>query len=72
MPSKPKDNATNSGRVAFPAIIRNVSTRIDAAGDKIGRLVVEFRPEGDTVAELDKLHQPDAEVFMVVMDKAGE
>lgn len=61
-PSEPK-------RVAFAAIIREVKMRIDASGDKIGRLVVEFRPEGDTVSDLDKLHQPDSTVYIVVMEK---
>ena len=58
-------------KVAFPGIIRNVTTRIDAAGDKIGRLVVEFRPEGDVIATLDALHQPNAEVYVVLMENPG-
>jgi hypothetical protein len=56
-------------KVAFVGIIREVKTRIDASGDKIGRIAIEFRPEGDTVADLDKLHKPDASVYVVVMEK---
>lgn len=56
-------------KVAFAALIREVKTKIDAAGDKIGRLVVEFRTEGDVIAELDKLHKPDTSVWVVVMEK---
>lgn len=54
-------------KVAFTGIIRNVSTRIDAAGDKIGRIVIEFRPEGTIVADMDALHRPDSEIYAVLM-----
>jgi hypothetical protein len=71
MPAKPKDGATNSesGRVAFAGIIKSIRTAIDASGDKVGTISIAFRPEGDTVAELDKLHKPDSAVFVVVMEK---
>lgn len=58
-------------RVAFKGIIRNVTTRIDAVGDKVGRIAIDFRPEGKTVAKLDLLQVPDKEVFIVIVEKAG-
>ena len=54
-------------KVAFSGIIRNVSTRIDSSGDKIGRVVVEFRPEGNIIADMDSLHRPDSEIYIVLM-----
>lgn len=59
-------------KVAFAGIIREVKTRIDANGDKVGRIAIEFRPEGSTVADLDALHRPDSEVYVVIMEKAEE
>jgi hypothetical protein len=57
-------------RVAFAGIIKNITTRIDVNGDKIGKIAIEFRPEGSIVADLDAIHKPDAEIFVVVAEKA--
>jgi len=57
-------------KVAFLGIIRNITTRIDAAGDKIGRIAIEFRPEGNVVSDLDALHRPDSEVYIVIMENS--
>jgi len=59
-------------KVAFLGLIREVKTRIDASGDKIGRIAIEFQPEGDTISDLDKLHKPDASVYVVVMEKEAD
>jgi hypothetical protein len=66
---KPKDEPL---KVAFTGIIKSIRTAIDTVGDKVGTITISFRPEGDTVAELDKLHKPDSSVFVVVMEKTGE
>jgi hypothetical protein len=59
-------------KVAFAGIIKSIRTSIDVSGDKVGVISIAFRPEGDTVAELDRLHKPDSSVFVVVMEKPGE
>jgi hypothetical protein len=57
-------------RVAFAGIIRKVTTKIDGVGDKVGQIIIEFRPEGNVIADLDALHKPDAEIFVVIAEKA--
>ncbi len=57
-------------RVAFQGVIKSVKTAIDTVGDKIGTLTVTFRPEGNVIADLDALHKPDSEIFVVIAAKA--
>jgi hypothetical protein len=59
-------------RVAFSGVIKSVKTAIDTVGDKVGTLIVTFRPEGKIVAHLDKLQVPDREVYVVILDKPGD
>jgi hypothetical protein len=58
-------------KVAFAGIIKSIRTSIDVSGDKVGVISIAFRPEGDTVAELDRLHKPDSEIYVVIVEKAG-
>ena len=57
-------------QVAFPGIIKSIRTSIDAIGDKVGQITIAFRPEGDTIAELDKIHVPDREIFVVIVERS--
>jgi pyoverdine/dityrosine biosynthesis protein Dit1 len=56
-------------RVAFPAIIKSVKSVIDSAGDKVGTLVLAFRPEGTTVADIEAIQKPNAAVYVVIMER---
>jgi hypothetical protein len=56
-------------RVAFAGQIKSIRTSIDTVGDKTGTLTISFRPEGKTVAHLDALQKPDAEIFVVIVEK---
>jgi pyruvate/2-oxoglutarate dehydrogenase complex dihydrolipoamide acyltransferase (E2) component len=64
--------ASAAHRVAFAGIIKSIKTALDNVGDKVGTLIVTFRPEGKTVADLDALQKPDKEVYIVILDKADE
>jgi hypothetical protein len=58
-------------RVAFAGQIKSIRTTIDTVGDKVGTLTVSFRPEGKTVAKLDALQKPDAEIYVVIVEKGN-
>jgi hypothetical protein len=59
-------------RVAFAGVIKSIRTAIDAVGDKIGAINISFRPEGNVIADLDAIHKPDAEIFVVIVEKGNE
>jgi hypothetical protein len=54
-------------RVAFVGTIKSFKSDLDAVGDKVGKIIISFRPEGQTIAQLDVLQQPDKEVFVVII-----
>jgi len=56
-------------RVAFPGQIKSIKSAIDAAGDKVGTLVLVFRPEGTTVADIEAIQKPNAAVYVVIMER---
>ena len=58
-------------RVAFAGQIKSIRTATAAAGDKVGSITIAFRPEGTIIADLDKIHKPDAEIYAVIMEKSG-
>ena len=59
-------------KVAFLGIIKSINSSIDAVGDKVGKLTVTFRPEGDVIANLDAMQKPDKEVYIVIVEKPNE
>jgi hypothetical protein len=56
-------------RVAFAGLIKSIKTMTDAVGDKVGSITIGFRPEGSIVADLDQIHQPDTEIYVVIVEK---
>jgi hypothetical protein len=67
--ARPKTKA-EPVRVAFQGQIKSFKSALDSVGDKVGTLIIGFRPEGPVIAELDALQKPDAEVFVVIVEKA--
>ena len=59
-------------KVAFLGIIKSINSSIDAVGDKVGKLTVTFRPEGDVIANLDAMQKPDKEVYIVIVEKPND
>lgn len=54
-------------KVAFPAQIKQLQSRILATGDKGGKLVIEFNiPNDNLIGELAKLVKADEEIKVTV------
>lgn len=56
-------------KVAFKGLIKNVNVKSLVCGEKEARLMIDFTPDNETLGELNKLHKPDAQVYIVIMDK---
>lgn len=56
-------------KVAFKGLIKNLNIKSLVSGDKEARLTIDFKPDDNTLSDLNKLHKPDALVFIVVMDE---
>jgi hypothetical protein len=69
---KPTPKKAKPVRVVFPGQIKAIRSALDTCGDKVGTLTVTFNPKGSIVADLDKLQKPDAEVFVVIVEKGHE
>jgi len=59
-------------KVAFKGLIKQVNIKSLVCGEKEARLTIDFKPSDNTLSELNKLHKPDAEVYVVVVEKEKE
>lgn len=50
----------------FEAQFREIKVGRSASEDKVGRVVLEFRPTDELVDMLNRLYEPDAEVQVVI------
>jgi len=55
-------------KAEFDAVIKEHKSRIDAVGDKVGRIVLEIRPTDDLIDTINRLQQPDCEVKVMISD----
>ena len=55
-------------KAEFDAVIKEHKSRIDAVGDKVGRIVLEIRPTDDLIDTINRLQQPDCEVKVLISD----
>lgn len=58
-------------KVAFKALIKQLTVKSLVCGEKEARLLLEFKPENEDLNSLNKLHKPDDQVMVVIMDKEG-
>ena len=56
-------------KIAFEALIKQLTVKSLVSGDKEGRLLLEFLPKNETLNILNQLHSADKMVYVVVMDK---
>lgn len=59
---KPDDD-----RVAFSAVIKQVSVKRTASEDREARLVLDFRPDEDVMTGLVRLSQLEQEVMVAIV-----
>lgn len=55
-------------KVAFKGLIKQLNIKSLVCGEKEARLMIDFKPSDETLSELNKLHKPDAQVMIVIMD----
>jgi len=53
-------------QVAFPALIDSLSVKMEY-GDKIGKIVLKFRPDDETIDGLNKLTGNETEVMVGIV-----
>lgn len=56
-------------KVAFEALIKQVTVKSLVCGEKEARLLLEFKPKDEDIDMLNQLHKPDDQVMIVIMDK---
>ena len=56
-------------KVAFEALIKQLTVKSLVCGEKEARLLLEFKPEDEDINSLNKLHKPDDLITVVIMDK---
>ena len=58
-------------RVAFEAMIKDINNKSLVSGDKATRVILDFDSSKKTevLNDLNKLHQADTNVMVVIMDK---
>ena len=56
-------------KVAFKGLIKNLNIKSLVCGEKEARLMIDFKPSNDTLSELNKLHKPDEQIYVVIMDE---
>ena len=59
----------NLMKVAFKALIKQLTVKSLVCGEKEARLLLEFIPKDEDINNLNKLHKPDDQVMIVIMDK---
>jgi len=56
-------------KVAFPALIKQLTVKSLVCGDKEARLTLQFLPTDDILDKINKLHKADDDIFVVLMDE---
>ena len=56
-------------KIAFNALIKQLTIKSLVCGEKEARLLLEFRPKDEDINSLNKLHKPDDQIMVVIMDK---
>ena len=56
-------------KVAFEALIKQLTIKSLVCGEKEARLLLEFKPKDEDINTLNKLHKPDDQIMVVIMDK---
>jgi hypothetical protein len=56
-------------KVAFKALIKQLTVKSLVCGEKEARLLLEFKPKDEDINSLNKLHKPDDLITIVIMDK---
>ena len=56
-------------KVAFPALIKQLTVKSLVCGDKEARLILQFQPNDDILDKINKLHKADDDIFVVLMDE---
>lgn len=56
-------------KIAFKALIKQLTVKSLVCGEKEARLLLEFKPEDEDVNSLNKLQKPDSQVMVVIMDE---
>jgi hypothetical protein len=56
-----------SDKVAFLAVIKQVSVKRTASEDREARLIVDFRPDEDVMTGLVKFSQLEQEMYVVIV-----
>ena len=56
-------------KVAFNALIKQLTVKSLVCGEKEARLLLEFKPRDEDINDLNKLHKPDDQIMVVIMDK---
>jgi len=56
-------------KVAFEALIKYVNIKSLMSGDKEAEMKLRFQPNDELITNINKLHQPDDTVFVVIMDR---
>lgn len=60
-----------SREVAFPALIKKIEIKSLVSGDKSGEIRLWFRPDDDTLDQLNRLHRADEEVMVALVPIAN-
>ena len=53
----------------FEALIKKISTKSLVSGDKESEMILQFLPTDDILDRINKLHQADQNVFVVITGK---
>ena len=56
-------------KVAFEALIKQITVKSLVCGDKEARLILQFLPTDDILDKINKLHKADDDIFVVLMDE---
>ena len=59
-------------KVAFPALIKQLTVKSLVCGDKEARLTLQFLPTDDILDTINKLHKADDSIMIVLMDEKEE
>lgn len=59
----------NVMKIAFKALIKQLTVKSLICGEKEARLLLEFKPKDEDINTLNKLHKPDEQIMIVIMDE---
>jgi len=55
-------------KVAFEALIKQITVKSLVCGDKEARLILQFQPTDDMLDSINRLHKADDDIYVVLMD----